>query len=378
MFHRASDIPALSNGVNGAGFGIDHGGGCGVGQRQNENMVRRNHSVVKNLATGGGGGGGGLGGGIGKGVSFQTPSNAGGGGGGGRRRVLGDISNKKSTNGATTQPFMSSQRKSGQSSLKPKSVSSKTSGSLIPKLSSTTSSTLKLEKQFQNFHLEQKQQKNPSQVNRASFIPSARPTTSFGSKLVKTTASGTTLSSTKTTSSSVPSKVFEFSEPLPDIEFPAGRTWKQQLAYDLKDEDDVASTSTLDRLDDVDNDDDDDNGGRSSKRAMWDDWGESLWELHRKEQENRDEQGEKEVQKQIDRMVEQDKLGLESLFDSTKDLDNTVTLSDVNSIGSAGYQFNGDMESNLLALDDDDWSIPASSECAPMDRSADDSLLLDL
>jgi hypothetical protein len=129
-------------------------------------------------------------------------------------------------------------------------------------------------------------------------------------------------------------------EPVPDIELPAGRTWKEQLEYDLKDEDDVASTSSLDGilLDVLDS------------RMMWDDYKESLLK-HRNEQQVRDE---RIIQEKIDNLIEQDReeeTGLECLFDT----------------------FGIFLDEPLLDVVEDDWSLPASSFCDEHDRLANDS-----
>jgi hypothetical protein len=173
------------------------------------------------------------------------------------------------------------------------------------------------------------------------------------------------------------SKVVELpAEPMPDIEYPAGRTWKQQLAFDLKDDDDAASTSTLDHL--LRDGSDDDEEEMEKDRTMWDDWSESLRQRRQNEQHDRFDHGEDEIQAQIEKLLEQDKLGLESLYDSTEQFNTTITLSDHNSIGSTDFIFKDGMKCHLLELDDDDWSIPASSECGQLDRSGDVSFLFHL
>jgi hypothetical protein len=135
--------------------------------------------------------------------------------------------------------------------------------------------------------------------------------------------------------------ILKVGEPIPDIERPAGRTWKEQLEYDLKDEDDVASTSSLDDilLDVLDS------------RTMWDDYKESLLK-HQKEE---DERCERFLQEKIDKLLEQDRQeekGLECLLD-------VVAMFGEPSLDVA----------------EDDWSLPASSLCNDYDPLADDSIL---
>ncbi|KAL3940481.1 MAG: hypothetical protein SGARI_000949 [Bacillariaceae sp.] len=137
---------------------------------------------------------------------------------------------------------------------------------------------------------------------------------------------------------------FRIEDPVPDIELPAGRTWKQQIEYDLKDEDDAASTSTLDELwkeNGVDHFD---------ERAMWDDWKESM----RQEMQEKAKEADRMIQQNIDAMFEQDQQdyekGLESLCDVVDGLD---ILSE------------GDLNLSLMKDDDDEWSLPASSLCGP-------------
>jgi hypothetical protein len=149
------------------------------------------------------------------------------------------------------------------------------------------------------------------------------------------------LKSTKTTARR--RTKFRIEEPVPDIELPAGRTWKEQLEYDLKDEDDAASTSTLDQLwkeNGVDCFD---------ERAMWDDWRESM----RQEMELKNQQADQFLQDQIDAMLEKDRQdcekGLESLCDIVD-----------------GLEILCEQDLNLsISQDDDDWSFPASSLCGP-------------
>lgn len=216
-----------------------------------------------------------------------------------------------------------------------------------------------LGRQLQQLQLTQ-QQKPLSQLQRAPLKPDAQVPSAIPhpKKLGPVPA---------TASVSTTSYAVKLPDIVPDIERPAGRTWKEQLAYDLRDEDDAASTSTLDHLDD----DDDDDLFLGSARSMWDDWGESMWKRHEQEQRQQAEREDREVQEQIERMLEQDKQGLESLFD----LD--AINAGVGSSPRAHHNFKDD--SNLLALDDDDdWSLPASSTCDPTERFADDDLLLDL
>eukprot|EP00529_Nitzschia_sp_RCC80_P041527 CAMPEP_0113456650 /NCGR_PEP_ID=MMETSP0014_2-20120614/8997_1 /TAXON_ID=2857 /ORGANISM="Nitzschia sp." /LENGTH=424 /DNA_ID=CAMNT_0000348111 /DNA_START=267 /DNA_END=1541 /DNA_ORIENTATION=+ /assembly_acc=CAM_ASM_000159 len=424
MFHhRASEIPGLTSTADGTASFV------GAHQKENENIHVR----------GGGGSGNGTSGGTGKGVSFQTPSNVkklqvsnkslttGGvktnnnnNGGVGtttiRRRALGDISNKKSNVAQQSSSFVSSsqQRKSsGQSALKPKSgLSSRTNGTtLIPTLSSkktsssstSTSSSIipasslsvkkvtvpsKLGQQFQKLQIHQEPQQPQQQLrmtaksssllnnfgtsSKLAVRPKQLPTSSTMIRLQGTR--GKMDNNTSKVKSSNAVDLSSESGPVPDIEYPAGRTWKQQLEFDLKDEDDVASTSTLDHLlrdDDDDSDDDDDHEETDGGRTMWHDWSESVWQNRQKKEQDRAERGEKEVQDQINRLLEEEKLGLESLYDDTMDRFNNMNMND----HDHSYIFKGDMESNLLAIDDDDWSLPASSECG---QTIDEELLFEL
>mmetsp|Transcript_34467 Transcript_34467/g.83133 ORF Transcript_34467/g.83133 Transcript_34467/m.83133 type:complete len:426 (+) Transcript_34467:400-1677(+) len=425
MFHhRASEIPGLTSTADGTASFV------GAHQKENENIHVR----------GGGGTGNGTSGGTGKGVSFQTPSNVkklqvsskshttGGvktnnnnNGGVGtttiRRRALGDISNKKSNVAQQSSSFVSSsqQRKSsGQSALKPKSgFSSRTNGTtLIPTLSSkkpsssstSSSSSIipasslsvkkstvpsKLGQQFQKLQIHQEPQQPQQQLRMTTKSSSSLNNFGTSSKLAvrpKQLPTSSTMIPLQGTSGKMDgnmskvksSNVVDLSSesgPVPDIEYPAGRTWKHQLEFDLKGEDDVASTSTLDHLlrDDDDSDDDDDeetNGGRT----MWHDWSESVWQNRQKKEQDRAERGEKEVQDQINRLLEQEKLGLESLYDDIMDRSDNMNMNDPDH----SYIFKGDMESNLLAIDDDDWSLPASSECGELDQTNDEELLFEL
>jgi hypothetical protein len=146
---------------------------------------------------------------------------------------------------------------------------------------------------------------------------------------------------------------FRMEEPIPDIELPAGRTWKQQLEYDLKEDDnDMASTSSIDDL----------LMESLGSRSMWDDWKESMRKHHREEGEKLD----RYTQKEIDAMLEKDQRDYERGIESLCDI--------VDGFGV----FGSDDEIDLLLVkddsgdddDDDEWSLPASSLCGP---GADDS-----
>jgi hypothetical protein len=139
-------------------------------------------------------------------------------------------------------------------------------------------------------------------------------------------------------------------EPIPDIELPAGRTWKQQLEHDLKgDDDDIASTSSIDDI----------LMETLGSRSMWDDWKESMRKHHQEEGEKLD----RISQTEIDAMLAQDERDYQRGIESLCDIVDGFSL----------FGFDDEIDLQIkddISGDNDEWSLPASSMCGP---AADDS-----
>jgi hypothetical protein len=93
-------------------------------------------------------------------------------------------------------------------------------------------------------------------------------------------------------------------ETIPDIELPAGRTWKQQLEYELKDEDDIASTSSLDSILKC-----------SSPLSMWKSMGEALRKREKEEADREDKQVQDHFLEIIEREGEEVEKSLDKLYE---------------------------------------------------------------
>ena len=95
-------------------------------------------------------------------------------------------------------------------------------------------------------------------------------------------------------------------EPLPDIERTAGRTWTQQLQYDLKDEDDLASVSTIESLLDFDG---------FSPQEMW----EKERDLLRKQRKDANDREDRQIKEQMKTMMDREQKEAEEELDNLYD-----------------------------------------------------------
>jgi hypothetical protein len=358
MFHRQNGIPSAS--------GSRHGGTSATllnNHHQNENMIHPHSSNAHKKGVGGGVA-------VDKDISHvdaKTPANK---GTPYRRRALGDISNKKQT--------IVGGVGGGRTGFKNPEDDLKSRYSNIPS-SGAISATTKITGTSHQFAAA-----SPQTAIQASFIPrlSTNNNTSQSTVLKSKTNEPvrqplTVIPSTSTaerekkhnsnlkhlatidseslstaTTSTTQRRVVRIEEPVPDIELPAGRTWRQQLEYDLLDDDDVASTSSIDSF-------------HPKDRSMWDDWGESVW-AYRLAQERKEAEEEaleadrlvrEQIEKMLDKEAEEQQRGLEALYDVIDNLD-----------------FLGD--ASLEAA----WSLPASSRCGDDENSnlIDDELAFEI
>ena len=90
-------------------------------------------------------------------------------------------------------------------------------------------------------------------------------------------------------------------EPVPEIERPAGRTWKEQLENELKDEDDIASTSSMDSILNLQ--------ACPSPRSKWKNWRESHFQRQKEEAEKEDQLLQEQIQAMVEREQEDDEEG---------------------------------------------------------------------
>ena len=289
-------------------------------QRQNENLIHRGNNQLKPSGTNNNMNG--------KNAMVNTSKTPAGKKGPNRRRALGDISNKKGSGFGQESSTKQKPQPQQNDVLKPRSTN------LLPRAATrNVPSTQKT-----SFSLLSEQSK-PSQpqlvlkqpINNRSAI--GQPSFSVTTSQVKTR----------------PLK----EEPYPDIELPAGRTWKQQLEYDLKDEDDIASTSSMDSILNLE--------GCLSPQARWENWRESHFKRQKEEADKEDRQVQEQIQAMMDREQEEADNGIDSLYEI---IDNLDILSDDN--------LEIDKNNSLL---EEEWSIPASSAC---DLNTADDLLFPL
>jgi hypothetical protein len=312
MFHRPVSITGHRN------------GGLSQQQPQNENLIHRgnNHQNQLNKPTGTNNNNVNLKsirGSISKTLATKKSSN--------RRRALGDISNKKGSGFSESKPQQNDV-------LKPRSTN------LLPAGNNSTTKK-KLSNRNVNSLLPERQT--------TSLIP--RPSTHKTHLAVLSEHDPSSISTNQ-----VKRQTFIREEIVPDIELPAGRTWKEQLKYDLKDEDDMASISSIDSILNM-------KGCSSPLSMMWDGMGDA----HLKREKEEAEKEDKQMQEQIQEMMEREREEVEKSLDNLYDIfDNLDILNDTDGNG------NGNDTSSILQ---EDWSIPASSVC---DANADDDLLFPL
>jgi hypothetical protein len=258
-----------------------------------------------------------------------------------RRRAFGDISNKKANGGGGFGKESSSAKRNPQQNdvLKPRS-----NNSLLPRgirnvLTPQNARFAILPEQTKSTRLEGSLNQA---INNRNTISQQSPLSSRQHPSARTTA--------QQVKRHPPLKL----EPVPDIERPAGRTWKQQLEYDLKGEDDIASISTIDNILNLE-----------SCFSPQDRWRKER-DLHWKHQKEKDDEEDRQVQEQIqaimDREQKEAEEGLDSLYDA---IDNLEIFSDschdiIKQDDLQGEEWTTpDLSGFDLSLsDDDDLSFP--------------------
>jgi hypothetical protein len=308
MFHRPVSITGHRN------------GGLSQQQPQNENLIHRgnNNQNQLNKPTGTKNNNVNLKsikGRISKTPATKKSSN--------RRRALGDISNKKGSGFSESKPQQNDV-------LKPRSTN------LLPAGNNSTTKK-KLSNRNVNSLLPERQT--------TSLIP--RPSTHKTHLAVLSEHDPSSISTNQDKR-----QTFIREETVPDIELPAGRTWKEQLKYDLKDEDDMASISSIDSILNM-------KGCSSPLSMMGNGMRDALLKREKEEAEKEDKQMQEEIQVMMEREREEVEKSLDNLYNI---FDNLDILNDSN----------GDGNDSILQ---EDWSIPASSVC---DANADDDLLFPL
>jgi hypothetical protein len=320
MFHRPVSITGHRNG------GLSQ-------QPQNENLIHRgnNNQNQLNKPTGTNNNNVSLksinGGSISKTPATKKSSN--------RRRALGDISNKKGNGfSVVVQEKSKPQQQQQQQNevLKPRSTN------LLPTGNNSTTKK-KLSNRNVNSLLPER--------HITSLVP--RPSTHKTHLAVLSEHDPSSISTNQ-----IKRQTFMREETVPDIELPAGRTWKEQLKNELKDEDDMASISSIDSILNM-------KGCSSPLSMMWDGMGDALLKREKEEAEKEDKQIQEQIQVMMEREREETEKSLDNLYNI---FDNLDILND-----SDG---DGDRNDSILQ---EDWSIPGSSVC---DANADDDLLFPL
>lgn len=243
-----------------------------------------------------------------------------------RRRAFGDISNKKANNGGFGQVSST-----GKPNQKQNDIPKKRSVTVLPRVSRNAPSTQKT-----RFAVLTEQPKASRSKGGIQEAVSNRNRINHQSSLSRKAP----LSVAETRAKS-PSPLK--SEPIPDIERPAGRTWKQQLEYDLKFEDDMSSDSSIENiLSPVSRHTRSSHARREQERAL-----DLACRTQKAEEEDR--QVRERIQAMMDEEQKETEEGLNNLYDI---MDNFEFFS----------EDNGNNSVNLLLEDDDDnWSIPDSS-----------------
>mmetsp|Transcript_10834 Transcript_10834/g.12257 ORF Transcript_10834/g.12257 Transcript_10834/m.12257 type:complete len:345 (-) Transcript_10834:2012-3046(-) len=240
-----------------------------------------------------------------------------------RRRALGDISNKKGDCFSVviqekSKPQQNEVLKSRSTNIfsttnnstTKKKLSNKNANSLLPEIQTTLIPRANRVSSTQKAHLAIfSEQLKPSQSQRFTKQP-------INDRAI--TANSFEQVPSFITTNQVQQQSFK-EETVPDIELPAGRTWKEQLENELKDEDDLASTSSIDSILNL--------GGHSSPMSMWD----GMREAHLKREKEEAENEDKQVQEQIQVMMEREREEVENSLDHLYDvIDNLDIFSDCN------------------------------------------------
>ena len=292
----------------------------GLSYHQNENLIHRGKNQIQlkptkknNIASTNG-----------KSILRSTSQTPAAKKGFNRRRALGDISNKKG-DGFSVQVVIQEKSKPQQNELKSRSTnifstknnsttkkkqSNKNVNSLLPEIQTTLIPRANRVSSTQKAHLAIfSEQLKPSQPQRFTKQPTNdRAITANSFEQVPSFI----------TTNQVQQQSFK-EETVPDIELPAGRTWKEQLENELKDEDDLASTSSIDSILNLE--------GHSSPMSMWDGMREAYLKREKEEAENED----KQVQEQIQVMMEREREEVENSLDHLYSvIDNFDIFSDCN------------------------------------------------
>ena len=114
-------------------------------------------------------------------------------------------------------------------------------------------------------------------------------------------------------------------ETVPDIERPAGRTWKEQLEYDLKSEDDLASISSIESILKMDSCFGSNNGSEIDR--------DTDWKRQKEIDDEEDRQIQQEIQAIMDREQKETEEGLNVFYE---------TISNLEILGDKSYDINCD------------------------------------
>ncbi len=242
-------------------------------QNQNENMIHRGNSLKSSASTNkSSNDAGGKKLGLSKTPHGKSTST--------RRRAFGDISNKKASNNVFGKEPSSKQKEV----LKPRSNTNLLPRSIRKAPSTQNTRFAILPEQPKPFRLEGSLQKADRNT--------------IGQKPLSTTTAQVKSHHKK-------------AEPFPDIERPAGRTWKQQLEYDLKDEDDLASLSSIDSLLNL----------KNSFSPRWEQERDLLWKEQQEKHDEEDQKVRKHIQTIMDREEKEAQEELDRLYGAIDDLE---------------------------------------------------------
>jgi hypothetical protein len=214
-----------------------------------------------------------------------------------RRRAFGDISNKKANDGLAQKSNTAKRNPQQIDVLKPRS------SNLLPKATRSVPTT---------------------QTTRFAILPEKpKPSLIEGdidqaaNSKQKTVGQQGSFARNLESSIAITEGKSHTSELVPDVERPAGRTWKQQLEYDLKSEDDAASISSIESDFDLEN--------YFSPQDTWRKERDNIWKRQKEKDDEEDRQVLERIQAIIDREQEETEEGLDSLYDA---IDNLEIFSD--------------------------------------------------
>eukprot|EP00536_Pseudo-nitzschia_multiseries_P007446 jgi/Psemu1/17982/gm1.17982_g len=245
-----------------------------------------------------------------------------------RRRAFGDISNKKgSNNGFGRESSTKQNPQQHRQKPHPSDVLKPRSNNLLPRITRNVPSSQKTR------FVVLPQEPKPSQSQQQQKATTKQSTQTKNSLRPRDPPSAPITRATTRAAAKADS--------VPDIEFAAGRTWKQQLEYDLKGEDDLASVSSLESIMNLKD--------YLSPRTRRKQERELEWKRQKEEADEDDRQLREQMKAMMVREQKEAEESLDNLYDV---IDNLDIFSD------DGL---GHLDKNICSIMRDDFSLSDSS-----------------